>query len=137
MLDPVEYRFALAAGVLDTSPVSRMAVRSMQRSGLLDSPGMLEHLFVRAATERQKRRVIRLVLNLSRFGAVSLLLRWRAGQASDMTGEIDPLLVSLLDGFGHTYFTRPSAGVLDEWRQAVDRFPAEEGIKLSRILAMF
>lgn len=63
--------------------------------------------------------MIRLALNLSRFGAVALLLRWRAGGASDMTEESDPLLVSLLAGFGRTHYTRPSTELLGELRRAV------------------
>lgn len=36
-----------------------------------------------------------------------------------MTEESDPLLVSLLAGFGRTHYTRPSTELLGELRRAV------------------
>ncbi|ULH14011.1 hypothetical protein MF271_00590 (plasmid) [Deinococcus sp. KNUC1210] len=132
-LDPVRYRAALVAGVLDTSRVSKAALRIMKKAGLLTSPDLLEEMLAQATTPAVRRRVIQLALNLSRFEAAEQLLRWRGGQASGIQGEIDARLVSLLRGYGPTYYARPPAELLAQLRAV----SVEAGLELQQVLAAY
>ena len=132
-LDPLGYRSALAAGVLGTSRVSKAALQIMKKAGLLTSADLLEDLLTQATTPGLKRRVIRSALSLSRFEAAGLLLRWRGGRASELKGEIDVLLTSLLEGYGRTYYARPPAELLAQLRAA----SAQAGPELQQVLATY
>ncbi|WP_189092767.1 hypothetical protein [Deinococcus ruber] len=132
-LDPVGSRAALIAGVLDSRRVSRTALRLMQKAGLLTSSDLLEDLLAQATTQALKRQVIRSAVYLGRFEAAKLLLRWRGGLASELTDQIDALLVSLLEGYGRTHYARPPAELLAQLSAA----SAHAGPALRRVLAAY
>ncbi len=133
-LDARGSRSDLAAGMLASGPVYRVALRALKQSQQVD-PAMLNQLWTQADTLRLRQRVLPLPLELGRFGAADLLLSWRETAGAEVAGLIDQLLIDLLSGYGRTHYTRPPAALLSRLAATVVDLPRAEAGRLQEVLS--
>lgn len=133
-LDARGSRSELAAGMLASGPIYRVALRALKQSQQVD-PALLNQLWTQADTLRLQRRVLPLALELGRFGAADLLLSWRETAGAEVATLIDQHLIDLLSGYGRTHYTRPPAALLNRLAATVQHLPRAEADRLQAVLA--